>query len=97
MRAVGVLVKVATGAVRSTTIGPAVRSALGFVAGPTLPATSVTEFAVITGIKVPSLHEVTKTEKVNPGTIVVSVKTHPWAVPWFVIRFAPKPITSSLN
>ena len=71
------LVKVATGAVRSTTIGPAVRSALGLASGPALPATSVTEFAVITGIKVPSLQDETKTEKVKPGTIVVSVKTHP--------------------
>ena len=62
MRAGGVLVKVATGAVRSTTIGPAVRSALGLTAGPALPALSVTEFAVITGIKVPSLHEETSTE-----------------------------------
>ena len=51
----------ATGAVRSTTIGPAVRSALGFAAGPAFVASSVTEFAVITGIKVPSLHDETST------------------------------------
>ena len=97
MRAGGVLVKVATGAVRSTTIGPAVRSALGLTAGPAFPALSVTEFAVITGIKVPSLHEETSTEKVNPGTIVVSVNTQPCAEPVLVIRFEPKPTTASLN
>ena len=58
-RAAGVVMKDAAGAVRSITIGPAVRSALGLTAGPALPAVSVTEFAVITGIRVPSLHEET--------------------------------------
>ena len=62
VRAGGVLVKVATGAVRSTTIGPEVRSALGFTAGPEFPARSFTVFAAITGINVPSLHEETSTE-----------------------------------
>ena len=58
---------------------------------------SVIEFAVITGIKVPSLHEETSTENVKFGTIVVSEKTHPAAVPVLVIRFEPKPTTASLN
>ena len=63
-RAAGVVMKDATGALRSTTIGPAVRSALGLTAGPELPAASVTELAVITGIRVPSLHDETSTENV---------------------------------
>ena len=93
----------ATGAVRSTTIGPAGLSGAfvaKFATGPTFVASSVTEFAVITGTKFPSLQDETSTLYVQPATIGVSVKTHPSAafvVAPLVIKCEPKPFTCSLN
>jgi hypothetical protein len=72
----GVDIKVATGAVRSTIIGPADKQFKSGDPQPRiLPAVSVMKLFWITGTNVPSLPQLTDIEYVNPGTIVVDSNT----------------------